>query len=61
MVEDIIAVKAISNVLVDLKVVGTVLLIAVPFAIVSELVVDHPRFWEILRMRKPGLNDTDKK
>jgi len=61
LVEDIIAVKAISNVLVDLKVVGTVLLIAVPFAIVSELVVDHPRFWEILRMRKPGLNDTDKK
>lgn len=60
LVEDIIAVKAVSNVLIDFRVVGTVLAVAIPFAIVSELVVDHPRFWEILRMRKNVLNNTDK-
>lgn len=60
LIEDIIAVKAVSNVLVDFRVVGTVLLVAIPFAIISELVVDHPRFWEILRMRKPGSDNMDK-
>lgn len=60
LVEDIIAVKAVSNVMVDLRVIGTVLLVAIPFAIVSELVVDHPRFWEVLRMRKPGVDDFSK-
>lgn len=52
LVEDIIAVRAVSDVIINMRVVGTVLLVAIPFAVVSELVVDHPRFWEIIRLRK---------
>lgn len=52
LVEDIIAVRAVSDVLINTKVIGTVLLVAVPFAIMSELIVDHPRFWEILRIHR---------
>ena len=52
LVEDIIAVRAVSNVMIDLKVIWTVLAVAIPFAILSELVVDHPRFWELLRLRR---------
>lgn len=50
LIEDLIAVKSVSDVMIDLKVIATVLLIAVPFAAVSELIVDHPRFWELLRI-----------
>lgn len=51
LIEDIIAVKTVSDAMVDVNVVGTILLIAIPFAIISELIVDHPRFWEFLRIR----------
>lgn len=52
LVEDLIAVKAVSGEPITIHVIGTVLLVAVPFAILSELVVDHPRFWEILRISR---------
>lgn len=51
LIEDVIAVKAVSDVVINPRVVGTVLLIAIPFAIISELVVDHPRFWEVLKLK----------
>lgn len=49
--EDVIAVKTVSGAMLDMKVVGTILLIAVPFAVISELIVDHPRFWEFFFIR----------
>ena len=60
LIEDIIAVRAVSEVMIDLKVIGTVLLVAIPFAVISELVVDHPRFWEVLRLyKKDGQNQNN--
>jgi hypothetical protein len=52
LIEDIIAVKAVSNAVIDLRVVGTILFIAIPFAMISELIVDHPRFWTILKLKR---------
>lgn len=51
LVEDLIAVNLVSEVIIDIRVIGTVLLVAIPFAIISELVVDHPRFWELVRLK----------
>lgn len=50
LIEDIIAIEAVSDVTINLRVIATVLLVAVPFAIVSELIVDHPKFWQLLRL-----------
>lgn len=52
-VEDLIAVTAATDETLDAKVFLIVLAVAVPFAFVSEIVVDHPRFWEkMFRFRK---------
>lgn len=51
-IEDLIAVRAVSDVMINTRVILTVLLVAIPFAVLSELIVDHPRFWEALRLRK---------
>jgi len=59
LIEDIIAVRAVSNVIIDAKVVLTVLLVAIPFAVISELIVDHPRFWELLRLHKRDENHSE--
>ena len=50
LIEDLIAVRAVSEVVINAQVIGIVLLVAIPFAVLSELIVDHPRFWEILRV-----------
>ena len=52
LIEDIIAIEAVSDVTINLRVIATVLLVAVPFAIVSELIVDHPKFWQLLRLHR---------
>lgn len=44
--EDLIAVKLATGEKIDLQILFIVLLVALPFAVVSELIVDHPRFWE---------------
>jgi len=46
MIEDLLAVALTSDTKIDLRVIGIVLLITIPFAFVSEFIVDHPRFWE---------------
>lgn len=60
LIEDLIAVRAVSDVVIDLNIVITVLLVAIPFAVVSELIVDHPRFWEVLRLRHKDLSANSK-
>ena len=51
LVEDLLAVALATDAEINRDVVLIVLAVAVPFAIVSELVVDHPRFWEVLMPR----------
>ncbi len=43
-VEDLIAITLATDKSVDIKVVMITLIAAVPFAIISELVVDHDKF-----------------
>ncbi len=40
-IEDLIAVKAATGTVIDIKILGIVTLVAIPFAVLSELVVDH--------------------
>lgn len=49
--EDLLAIFFATDAKITWHVVWIVLLIAIPFAILSELVVDHPRFWELLFRR----------
>ena len=59
LIEDVIAVRAVSDVMIDFRVLMTILAVAVPFAIISELIVDHPRFWEIIKLQRK--EDEEKK
>lgn len=52
LIEDLIAVRAASDAPINFQTVGIVLLVALPFAVISELVVDHPRFWTALKLRR---------
>lgn len=52
-IEDIIAVKAVSDAIINARVIFTILAVAIPFAIISELIVDHPRFWTAMRLHHP--------
>ncbi|MFH1326465.1 MAG: hypothetical protein ABIH48_03275 [Candidatus Falkowbacteria bacterium] len=47
MIEDILAVVLTTDSSLSFNMLGIIFLIALPFAFVSEYVVDHPRFWQI--------------
>lgn len=51
LIEDLLAVSLATDATIDSRVILIVLAVAVPFAALSELVVDHPRFWEVLMPR----------
>lgn len=51
-IEDVLAVEAVAHIRITPKVLLIILGIAVPFAALSELVVDHPRFWELLQFKR---------
>lgn len=55
--EDIIAILVATDATLNLHIVWIVLAVALPFAFVSEIIVDHPRFWEKLW---PGRNEMPK-
>ena len=44
--EDLLAVYFATGEKIDFHIFWIVFLVALPFAVISELVVDHPRFWE---------------
>lgn len=48
--EDVLAVLIATDAELTFELVGVVVLIAIPFAILSELVVDHPRFLHFDRL-----------
>ncbi len=55
-VEDLIAVKLITGQPIDLRMIGIIVAVAIPFAAISELVVDRKDFVELL-----GLQSLEKK
>ncbi len=54
--EDLLAISFATDAKITWHVIWIVLLIAVPFAIISELIVDHPRFWEFLLKKRKFKN-----
>jgi len=52
MIEDIIAIVVTTGATIDFSVLSIVFLIAMPFAFISEYVVDHPRFWQVVLFKK---------
>lgn len=47
-IEDLIAIAFATDATIDWKVIWVVVAVAIPFAYVSEVVVDHPKFWELI-------------
>lgn len=45
-VEDVIAIMFATDAQIDWNVIWVVVAVAIPFAFISEVIVDHPRFWE---------------
>lgn len=51
-VEDLLAIKFSTGAAITWKTVQVASLVALPFAIFSELIVDHPKFWHrVLRYK----------
>ena len=59
-IEDIIAILVTTDESISLEMVLIVIIIALPFAYISEIIVDHPRFWEKIIPRKE-IKDTPQK
>lgn len=47
-VEDLIAISLATDAEIDMRVIFVAFAVAVPFAYLSEVVVDHPRFWKVV-------------
>ncbi len=60
MLEDVLAVWFSTGEQITFRVVWIVFLVALPFAIISEYVVDHPRFWKTI-FRLKDENGVEKK
>jgi len=46
LLEDLLAIAFATDAVITPKVILVVLAVAIPFAFISEIVVDHPRFWQ---------------
>lgn len=51
-IEDLLAIFFATDAKISFHVIWIVFLVALPFAFLSEVVVDHPRFWEKFFHRK---------
>ena len=58
--EDLLAIGLATDATIDWSVIGIVLVIALPFAFLSEVVVDHPRFWQFFLKNSENSQGTDK-
>ncbi len=45
LIENTIVFRAAAGRALEWKEIGTAVLVIIPFAILTELVIDHPRFW----------------
>lgn len=52
MAEDLLAVRLVTDKPINLRVIWVVLLVALPFAFISEFVVDDPRFLKSIFKKK---------
>lgn len=51
--ENIISIKLTTDAELSLKVFLVALVVVIPFAVLTELVIDHPNFWnKVLRLKK---------
>ena len=51
--ESIISIKLATEAQLNLKIFLITLVVVIPFAIITELVIDHPDFWtRVLRLKK---------
>lgn len=50
--EDVIAISVATDAAITWNVLKHAFIVALPFAVFSELIVDHPEFWNFLR-KKP--------
>jgi len=44
--EDLIAITLATEGVFEWRYIGTAAVVAIPFAFISEIVVDHPNFWK---------------
>ncbi len=51
-IEDLIAIVFATDAEVNFRVILVVFAVALPFAFISEIIVDHPRFWEKIFKKK---------
>lgn len=60
--DNIIAIKFAAGVQLTPAVLVRLFLFVIPFAILSELIVDHPNFWkEVMRFLKIEIREVEKK
>lgn len=52
LIENAVVFKAASGRALALNEVGVAILVIIPFAVLTELVIDHPRFWHRLFRRR---------
>jgi len=59
--EDIIAIKLTTGASITLKMIGIIILIAIPFAIIGEMVADRVNLAKPLKKISDGMNHNHKK
>ena len=52
LVENIVVFKTASGRTMAIEEIGVAILVIIPFAVLTELIIDHPRFWHRLFGRK---------
>lgn len=52
-IESMISIKLGTGAELNLDILFTTVLVVIPFAVLTELVIDHPNFWnKVLRLKK---------
>lgn len=52
LIESIVSIKMATEAKLDAKVFLVTLAVVIPFAVLTELVIDHPKFWtKVLRLK----------
>lgn len=60
--DNLIAVKYGAGAPITPEILGRILLLVLPFAVLSELIVDHPGFWKrIMKFLKIEIRQVEKK
>ncbi len=46
LIENIVTVKFATHEQITWKIVSVAFVVVIPFAVITEIVIDHPKFWE---------------